>query len=301
MAPTVTRLAGTSRYATAATIAETKFSAPVPAVFLTSGETFPDALAAGPAASLMNAPVLLTQGDSLPPETEAALMQLRPQKIFVIGGENAISPAVADQLTKYTPSVTRVAGKNRLATAIRVVRVGWTTASTVYLAAGSTFPDALSGGALAARDGAPILLSDTDHVRAGILQQIQSLHPSRVVLLGGTMVLSDAVAQQVATGVPSATVTRLAGHDRYATSAAIARAGWGAAKVGYLVQSDDFPDALAGVPASARDGGPLLLTRRRCMPLSIAGEASRMGLPTRILLGGSDVLADRTATTACKY
>ena len=297
--PTVTRLAGVNRYDTAAKIAQTKFSGPVPAVFLANGDKFPDALSAGPAAASMHAPMLLTSGDRLPPETVSALQQLRPQTIYVLGDEMSISSAVTDQLSLYTPNVSRLAGKNRLATAIRVARAAWTTSDTVYVASAGTFPDALSGGALAAHDRAPILLSYPAHLRAGVVQQIVKLAPSHVVLLGGLPSLSSAVAEQLVAALPSATVSRLAGADRYGTSAQIAQAGWASAKTGYLVQGDDFADALAGVPAAAMADAPLLLTKTACMPSVAFSEVSKLGLQTRILLGGPERVADTAATTSC--
>ena len=74
--------------------------------------------------------------------------------------------------------------------------------TTIYIANGFHFPDALSGGALAANDGSPILLiSHADILLNGSVQvYLQNLraavvHPN-VVGLGGTFVVPYPLIKQ---------------------------------------------------------------------------------------------------------
>ncbi|MFP5335925.1 MAG: cell wall-binding repeat-containing protein, partial [Actinomycetes bacterium] len=145
----VLRYAGESRYTTAAAIAQESFPAPVESVFLASGTTYPDALSGGPAAARNGAPVLLTRPGDLPAETAAELDRLQPRVVYVLGGPGAVSDEVVAQAQQHAPTVTRLAGSNRYVTGTAISRQFWSQAGTVYLASGETYPDALSGGALA--------------------------------------------------------------------------------------------------------------------------------------------------------
>ena len=296
--PSVSRVAADDRYATAAAIAKDTFTGPVAAVFLASGENFPDALSAGPAAG-RRGPVLLTRGSALPDQTAAALKPLMPSTIYVLGGENAVSASVAQQAASYAP-VVRLAGYTRYGTGKLISKQFWPEHSaTVYLASGLAYPDALSGGVLAARDNAPVLLSATNRIPTPTRKTLTRLAPTRVVMLGGTVALTDAVAAQVRQLLPNAAVSRIAGANRYETSALVAQSGWSTASLGYFASALNFPDALSGVPAATVKGGPLLLARPRCLPAPVYGEVQSLGMQDRILLGGALSLRDGAATRQC--
>jgi hypothetical protein len=297
--PVLSRLAGDSRYATAAAISKESFPNTGGTVFLASGETFPDALSGGPAAGTQAGPILLSRQKGLPQETIAELQRLAPHKIYILGGEAALSADVAAQASRYAAQVTRLAGDDRYETGVAISRLLWASASTVYVASGTSYPDALSGGALAAHDSAPILLSSKRDLPDAVKSELLRLKPSRVVLLGGTAALARPVRRAIAATLPGAATERLSGANRYATSAAITRAGWSEAEVGYFAAGTDFPDALAGVAAAALDGAPLLLTMEDCLPLTVANAADGLGPIDRVLLGGAAVLHDGASTERC--
>src|SRR4051812_7207061 len=64
----MTRIAGSSRYATAAQIAVDSFGK-ANGIILATGETFPDALSASFLAGYVNSPILLSHRTSVPQET----------------------------------------------------------------------------------------------------------------------------------------------------------------------------------------------------------------------------------------
>lgn len=91
-----------------------------PVVFVGTGENFPDALGAGPAAALLGGPILLVSRDAIPGETANELRRLSPDTIYVVGGPAAVSDTVFEALTAYAPTVQRLSGSNRYATAAAV-------------------------------------------------------------------------------------------------------------------------------------------------------------------------------------
>ncbi len=270
----VVRAWGSNRYATAAAISAARFPT-AGTVYVATGENFPDAVAAGSAAAADAAPILLTRGSGVPSETKAELARLSPSQIYVLGGEGVVSPGVAAELDGFG-SVTRLAGSNRYATAAAISAARFPTAETVYVATGENFPDALAGAPAAAASGSPILLVGQDTIPAPTAQELARLGPSSTVVLGGSAVVSDAVAAQL-----PGTVTRLAGPDRYSTAVAISKATFSpGVPVIYLATGENFPDALAGGAIAGLEGGPILLVTRNTVPSVTAAEIARLtGVP----------------------
>ncbi|HEX2221119.1 MAG TPA: cell wall-binding repeat-containing protein [Candidatus Limnocylindria bacterium] len=92
----VRRYTGSDRYAASAVLSAAAFPGGAPVGYLASGENFPDALSAGPAAALRGAPVLLVKSTTLPAATAAELNRLAPKQLFVVGGPASVSGAVID-------------------------------------------------------------------------------------------------------------------------------------------------------------------------------------------------------------
>jgi putative cell wall-binding protein len=191
----VGRLAGPDRYATAAQVARASFSPGVPAVFVATGRTFPDALTAGPAAAALGGPVLLVDPTSIPQATADALAWLQPRKIYIVGGPGVVGDGVAAALQGYSAEpVARLWGADRFATAAAVAQAFFGGPRfAVYLATGRNFPDALTAVPAASVNGAPLLLVTQNDVPAPTAGELLRIRPARTYLAGGSGVVSDAV------------------------------------------------------------------------------------------------------------
>jgi putative cell wall-binding protein len=217
----------------------------------------------------------------------------------VVGGSSAVADSVMQEAGRYADRVVRLMGGNRYATGAAIADKFWSSPKTVFLASGQSYPDAVSGGALAAHRGAPVALSRPGGIPRAVRDLLRNLDPSRVVLLGGEGALSGDVQAKAGALLPDATVTRLAGADRYGTSAAATRRGWNSADKVYFATGFDFPDALAGVPAAAKRQAPLLLTKPRCLPQPVYRVVADLDPAKRFLLGGASVLVDGAPTRKC--
>jgi putative cell wall-binding protein len=83
-------------------------------------------------------------------------------------------------------------------------------------------------------------------------------------------------------------VERLGGADRYATAAAVSAASFGSSvPVAFVATGQNFPDALAGGPAAALLGGPVLLTKYAELPAATAAELQRLRPQQIVILGGA--------------
>ncbi|MBR7743278.1 PQQ-dependent sugar dehydrogenase [Phycicoccus sp. BSK3Z-2] len=193
LAGTVERVGGADRYTVAARIANRRYERGVDAVFIASGETFPDALAAGPAAAVNGAPLLLVRRNSLPPVTAETLRVLQPKRIYVLGGTATISNATSNAIRPFAGAPrTRLSGPDRYAVAREVAREFWET-SDVAIASGQTFPDGLTLGAAAGAQGEPLLLSRSGGVPRSTGQQVIRLAADDVTMAGGTASLGPEV------------------------------------------------------------------------------------------------------------
>ncbi len=104
---------------------------------------------------------------------------------------------------------------------------------------------------------------------------------------------APAPAPAPAPSTPTTSISRLAGGDRYETAAAISRARFpGGAAAVFIATGASFPDALAGAPAAARAGAPILLTTAGSIPAPTAAELSRLHPSRIVVLGGPGVVGD---------
>jgi putative cell wall-binding protein len=290
----VTRLAGADRFATAAAVSAASYVPNVPVAYVATGANFPDALAAGAAAVRGGGPVLLVTGSSIPPATAAELSRLDPAAIKVVGGTAIISDGVLAALRPYATSrqVTRIAGDNRYATAARVSADAFSRGVGVaYVATGANFPDALAGVAAAGSGGGPVLLTRPGEIPAETASELARLDPARIVVLGGSSVVSDAVLAGLRGYATTGSVTRLAGADRYATAVDVSSRTFGGSRVVFVATGQNFPDALGGGPVAGSLPGPLLLVPGTSVPTAVANELRRLDPDKVVILGGSSVVS----------
>lgn len=186
----VRRVAGSDRYGTASAVANL-YPPGQQRVYLANGQDFPDGLAGAALAAHQGMPLLLTPGDSLDAGTRAQMRRLSASEVVVLGGPTAVTDRVARRAAAYTDRGTyrRLAGADRYETAAVVAKQFPPPSSTVYVASGRQFPDALVGAALAGRQGVPLLLSEPDGVPAGAHRGLAFIRPDSVSVLGGKQVM----------------------------------------------------------------------------------------------------------------
>jgi putative cell wall-binding protein len=303
-----TRVFGSDRYATSAAVAGLGGYATNGTVYIATGAAYPDALSAAPLASRDHAPLLLMPPAlPVPASTAARLAALQPQHITLVGSTAAISKAVADHLiTTYldgdSSRLTRLGGVDRYDTSADIadpMRSGKYAPGVggVILASGANFPDGLSGAPVAGRKGWPLLLVQPNAIPAPVAKALANLRPGAIWILGGTPSVSDAVVQQLSR--EGYTVTRIAGADRYSTSADTA-AEFGPDTVPpavvYVASGVGFADGLSVTPVVAAFGTVLLLVPATGpVPASIRTVICGLTPISFVVLGGPSAVSDATA------
>ncbi len=285
--PSVQRISGANRFATAAALSQAAYAGGATNVMVATGRNFPDALAGSAAAGMNAMPILLVEADSIPAATLAEVDRLNPQKIFVLGGPAAVSEGVRTQLQAYaaTGVVERLSGADRYATAAAISAEFYApNVPAAFIAVGTGFADALAGGPAAAMSDSPLLLVRPNEIPPATQAELSRLGPQRIYVLGGTGVISQDVAAQL-DAYTTGPVTRLAGADRYGTAAAIVRTFWSRGP-GFVATGQNFPDALAGGAVAGRNGEPILLVKGSPWPAATGQEILRLGSVRLFLLGG---------------
>lgn len=226
---------------------------------------------------------------------------------WIVGGTLAIQDVVHTHLASCSAlgSVRRISGGSRYSTAAEVSRQFFydpTTVDQVFIVTGSNYPDALAAAPVAARNGAPILLTDTGTLPGSTAEELARLKPSEIVVLGGVGAISDAVVNQLS--AYAGKVRRIAGNDRYATAAAVSTAFFSPGQVSqvFVVTGEDFPDALSVGAVAGTVGAPVLLVRPDQLPGTTRTELVRLAPTTITVVGGttaiSDAVYDQLATFA---
>ncbi|WP_419933324.1 cell wall-binding repeat-containing protein [Candidatus Poriferisodalis sp.] len=267
---TAQRVTGSNVYDIAANVAGTLCStdAGSHSVALASGENWPDALAG----TALDRPLLLTRKDFLPAITRLYLTPCADHpkaKVIILGGTAAVSESVADTLRGMGYEVDRVAGADRYETARRVARLfAPDTLSTVYVASGRNFADAIAAAPNVSKD-TPLILTEPDelHAEARRFLTDEDRTVESVTILGGTAAVSAGVEEKIRElGIDT---DRIAGADRYETAALIARRAF--------TRSDCFPVTDVAVASGTIPYGGLAAgaVRGPCQPMLLAPDPDR--------------------------
>jgi putative cell wall-binding protein len=207
--------------------------------------------------------------------------------------------AAAQDRTAEQPAdapVQRIAGADRVTTAVAVSRAGWTTSHVVVLATAADFADALSATALAARADAPLLLTWRDELPDATARELQRLRTAEVVILGGEAAVSARVADRLASLPGRPAVRRVSGPDRYATAVAAARDGRSSASEVLIASGVQFADAVAaGALATSLGNPPVLLTRQAGLHQVSRQGVTDLSARQATLAGGTAALSDQVA------
>lgn len=211
-AKTTSLIAGPDRYATALRIADERVKqGPVTTVFLASGlDTAPDAVAGG---ALTDGPILTVNpagGASVTAAKAWVAAHSSVKKVVALGGADVVPELTLAAVVAGVPNMAtdRLEGPDRYATAAAIATYQFPgVVSTVYLARGDVFADAVAAGSLT---NGPVLLTSSCSLSTAAKAAIGRLRPARVTALGGLDVLCDSTVAAAAAASPPGAMTAAA-------------------------------------------------------------------------------------------
>ena len=240
----VTRISGKDRITTSVEISKSAYTTSENVV-LASGFNFADALSAGQLASALNAPLLLSSQYKLDSQTKNEINRLKAKKVFVVGGDNAISKTGIDTTLKSKKiDVTRLEGQDRYSTSQKVMEKTKEIINPEYLliASGKNFPDALAATGFFVNHKSVMVLSDGVTYPQSNLQEIAIGGKNQLPLKGFTG-------------------KRVSGKDRYETALEIAKLSFDKNNNAILASGEVFADSLSAVSLTKKHNAPIILTQ----------------------------------------
>ena len=246
----VERIYGTNRYETATKISE-KYYDKSKAVVVASGEVFPDALVGSTLTIQEKWPLLLTGSKKLDEHTKKELERIKPEKVYILGGDSTVSVDVEREISKSYP-VERISGTNRYKTSEKLGQVRYKLLGkeiakeniTNYVADGEKYPDALAAGPLAGRN---------KENKFNLLNLAPSTKGfDNAVIIGG----KDSVEGKE---------KRISGSNRYLTSLEVAKEykkEFGGLDTVIIASGEDYPDALSASSVAAKLNAPIVLATK---------------------------------------
>ncbi len=178
----VKRLSGSNRYETNLEILK-EADTLGDMILVCTGRSFADSLSA----SAVNKPILLVNRTLSHAQKE--ILEDFSGTFLIIGGESAVSPALAEELSAYG-AVERIGGNNRYETSVLVAERFFTQPKSLVLAYAKNFPDGLSGGPLAFRTDSPLILTATGK-EAEASRYAADHGISSGIIMGGSGLISD--------------------------------------------------------------------------------------------------------------
>ncbi|MFV0463361.1 MAG: cell wall-binding repeat-containing protein [Nostocoides sp.] len=272
------RVAGPDRVSTSIKLMNSSSKEWGRTVIIARSDDFADALASGPLADVLDAPVLLSApGSRIDARVLAAIDAGGFARVELIGGTGVFTEGARTQLEGLGYNVVRDRGVDRYETAVgiakRTLQIGLDDPAVtkrnvnVYLATGVDFPDALAAGAAAAdNDGVVLLTKDKvmeDFTYNFLTRQADTIHAKingiEIHTVGGQ-------AETAAKARIEDIADTNTGADRYATAAML----FGKYKNGInkvaIVSGEGFADGVVAGAWVANHDGALLLTKNAMLP-----------------------------------
>ncbi|KGF14233.1 cell surface protein [Peptostreptococcus sp. MV1] len=288
----IQRLSGDNRYETSVEVSEKNFKS-ADTVVLASGQNTADALVASSYADIEEAPILLTNKNSISDEVLDEIERLKADKVVIVGGQSSVSSSIESRLKKEDIKVTRISGRDRFDTSDKlsqeVSRLS-KKSSQAILVNGYKNIDALSVSSLATKEELPILLNGRNTLNMSVKNRLKQMNVKKVYIIGGNNSISSDVEKELKRMQIS--VVRLSGRDRYETSANIAKYAYKDFDEAIVASGENPVDALAASTLTGKKEAPILLTNKNKIPKSIKKIIEDMDIGKITIVGGENSITD---------
>ncbi len=210
------------------------------------------------------------------------------------------APAQLTDQVPFDPDFARIAGTDPVTTAVQVSRE-LASADTVVIGRDDVYADNLTGGVVAAQEGAPLLYTDSDSLSPATAAEIERLGAERVLVMGGSAAVSDAVLDELR-GM-GLTTERIAGPNRFATAAAAARQVGTTTGTVYVAEGEHaeatrgFPDPIAAAAQAGRRGDAVLLVNQARLPQETIDALAALDPTEVVIVGGTAAVSDEVEAT----
>lgn len=278
------RIYGKNRTETSIEIAKKYFSNPE-RIYIANDLSFADGLAMGSLTHEKPGPLILV-GNALDQSTRNYLQSVRPSEIILIGGDGVLSKNLEVELQSIQKNITRISGKDRYETATEIAKK-LNAPETAFLVNGLQDADAISIAGVAAKLGAPVLMTQANTIPETTLNYLEEYSVKNIILIGGTRPIGASVEEKLK-GTYS--VGRISGKDRFETGVLINERFLKDAKTLFFANGLNTADALSISPVIGLGENSVQITHPEHLPENVRGFLQRNSHDHYFLLGGEGSL-----------
>ena len=178
----------------------------------------------------------------------------------------------------------RIAGPDRYATAAQVSAKSFKTADSVVLVNGQNYVDVAPATVLAAKQKAPVLLTQANVLPEATRAEIERLGAKNVIVVGGEGSVSNSI-------LANYSVDRITGSDRYDTAANVAARINSKTNKAVVVNSDAWADALVMTSVAIKEDAPILFTDANTLPEASIKAISSLDAKYVYVAGGENTIS----------
>lgn len=257
-------------------------------IIVATGTNYADAPSGAYLGYVNKAPILLVNGGTVDSVKDYIKKNLNEGgKVYLLGGEAVVPAAVEEGMDAY--KFERLAGSNRYATNIEILKAANVTNEDILVCDGGNFADSLSASAVAR----PILLvkgtlSDAQK------EYLASLPGNNYYMIGGTGAVPASIENDIMSNYGS--TARIGGGNRFETSTMVAEAFFDAPEKAVVAYAMNYPDGLCGGTLAAYMNAPLILVRDSSLTYAEKYMTDNK-IGSGIVLGGPALIADSSART----
>ena len=219
------------------------------------------------------------------------------KKIYTIMAATMLASSTV-VVNAATTDIATLIGKNRIETAIKISKDGWSSSETVVLVNSSAIPDVLTATPLAHAKKAPILLTDKDGLNKATANEIKRLGAKNVIMIGGDAVLSSKVEKDLK--AMKLNIDRVKGNTREETALAIAKRLDGikdVSEIAVVNGTTGLADAVSIAAAAAEKGIPIILVNPK-NGLSVSEKFIKdESIKSSFIIGGKTVLPEKLVSS----
>ncbi len=191
-------------------------------------------------------------------------------------------------------ALTTIGGATRYETSAAEALHSFSHADTVIVTGGETYADSIAGSSLAGALDAPILLVNPSSLTSVSSDAIRTLGPSRIIILGGTDVVSTNTENQLKQ--LASEVIRLQGATRYETQMEIynygVTNGYWTGDTAIVATGEDFADALSISPIAYQLKAPIFFANNSdALPAAQLKALQSSGKTKILIVGGTNVVS----------
>lgn len=264
-------------------------------VIVATADGYWDALSVAGMAGILDAPIVTTSTSALSDQASRALQRLKPSKVVVVGGVNAVNDRVLEGIKTVTGvKPERVWGPAADDTAVEVYKsaTGWS--ETCIVATSKDYMDALSAAPYAYAKHAPIFLTNwtTNTLSDATLQAMAAGKFTRVLVVGGPDAVPKSEYERIrtATGTDPKVIYGQSALDTSREFAAFELSeGMGIDHMA-IATNNGYWDALAAAPLVGKQNSILVLVDTRTAnytALDAVFSRSTGGVTSGYVVGGT--------------